>query len=75
MDLCWMNPVIARSRLKCLEAPTELGHNPGHNHLWVVTQSRKCLILKWRDVRVVEGARLESAALERRGDVPKHLFR
>ena len=27
-----INPVIARSRLKCVETPTGLGHNPGTNH-------------------------------------------
>ena len=38
--------------------------------------SGKLLIpLERRDVRVVEGARLESAALEQCGDVPNHIFR
>jgi hypothetical protein len=32
------------------------------------------LILKWRDVRVVEGARLENDSGELHRVVPKHLF-
>jgi hypothetical protein len=28
-----INPVIACSRLKCVETPTGLGHNPGHKSL------------------------------------------
>jgi hypothetical protein len=35
--------------------------------------ARKLLILKWRDVRVVEGARLESEAAERHRATPTHV--
>ena len=36
-----INPTIARSGLKCVEAPTALGHNLGHNHLRLDSESRK----------------------------------
>jgi hypothetical protein len=52
-----------------------LGHNQGTNRFWINCGIRKYLILKRRDVRVVEGARLESDALDVCLDVPKHLFR
>jgi hypothetical protein len=36
--------------------------------------ARKLLILKWRDGRVVEGARLENDSGELHQIVPKHFF-
>jgi hypothetical protein len=41
------------------------------NNQWAL--ARKLLILKWRDVRVVEGARLESETGEHHQAIPKHL--
>jgi hypothetical protein len=35
------NPVIARSRLKCVETPTGLGHNSGHKSLSARSGIRK----------------------------------
>jgi hypothetical protein len=34
-------PGCRRSRLKYVERPTGLGHNPGHNHLGLDPESRK----------------------------------
>ena len=40
-----INTAIARSRLKCVERPARLGHNPGHKQLRLDPESRKRLIL------------------------------
>jgi hypothetical protein len=65
--------VIAGSRLKCVEPPAGLGHNRGTNHCRLNSESRKCLILKWRDAGAVDQARLESEAGHRYRAIPKHL--
>jgi hypothetical protein len=40
-----INSPSARSLVKCVEAPTGLGHNSGHKSLSARSRVRKCLIL------------------------------
>ena len=69
------DPDRARPELAILDCATAVTFRGLITNRSIVRRSRrKSLILKRRDVRVVEGARLESEAVELHRVMPKHLF-
>ena len=70
-----MNALGSDRRQNLGDALWVRAHSGTQSPVPLVSDLRKCLILKIRrDVRVIEGARLESEAGDAHGVTPKHLM-